>query len=80
LQPWLPYLVEQSTNCCSENERRFLFLRKLAPSSDPVVEKAQHDPHCPWFLMGVTAPLVDQSTASGKLLVGACPPVHLVVA
>merc|ERR1719446_881437 len=34
---------------------------------DPVVEKAQHEPHCPWFLTGVTAPLVTQSTESARL-------------
>jgi hypothetical protein len=26
----------------------------MALSNAPVVEKAQHDPHCPWFLTGVT--------------------------
>lgn len=36
----------------------------LAPSTAPVVEKAQHDPQEPWFLTGVTA--VDlQSTEAG---------------
>merc|ERR1719284_2346476 len=35
-----------------------------APSREPVVEKAQHEPHCPWFFTGVTAPFVVQSTAS----------------
>merc|ERR1719420_2461166 len=25
---------------------------KSAPSTEPVVEKAQQDPHCPWFLRG----------------------------
>jgi len=39
---------------------------KLHPSSDPVVEKAQHEPHCPWFLIGVTAPAVAQLTLAGK--------------
>jgi len=29
-----------------------------------VVEKDQHDPHLPWSLMGVTAPLVTQLTLS----------------
>ena len=32
--------------------------RKTAPSVEPVVEKAQHDPHWPWSLTPVTAPLV----------------------
>jgi len=51
--------------------------KKLHPSSDPVVENAQHEPHCPWFLTGVTAPAVTQSTDAGKALtsssVGATP-------
>ena len=34
-----------------------------APSTDPVVEKAQHEPQPPWFFTGVTAPLVRQSMA-----------------
>jgi len=38
---------------------------KLRPSSDPVVENAQHDPHWPWFLIGVTAPLALQSNDVG---------------
>jgi hypothetical protein len=29
----------------------------MAPSRAPVAEKAQHEPHWPWFLTGVTAPL-----------------------
>ena len=31
-----------------------------------MAEKAQHDPHCPWFLTGLTAPLVLQSTDVGR--------------
>ena len=27
---------------------------KCAPSMDPVAENAQQDPHCCWFLIGVT--------------------------
>jgi len=38
---------------------------KFNPSNDPVVEKAQHDPHCPWFFTPVTAPFVLQSTVVG---------------
>ena len=34
-----------------------------------VAEKAQHDPHCPWFLTGLTAPLVLQSMEVGMLTV-----------
>merc|ERR550514_971443 len=41
---------------------------KSAPSTAPVVEKARQDPHCPWFLTGVTAPLVLQSTESVRLV------------
>ena len=33
---------------------------------DPVEEKAQHEPHEPWFLTGVTAPSVLQSRESGS--------------
>merc|ERR1719223_2425792 len=32
---------------------------------------AQQDPHCPWFLTDVTAPLVRQSIASGRAEVSA---------
>jgi len=45
--PWFPYFYEQSTNCCSEKDNKFPFLMKLIPSKVPVVEKAQHEPHCP---------------------------------
>jgi hypothetical protein len=68
--PWFPYEVEQSTNCCSEKLNKFFPLnKKLAPSNEPVVEKAQHEPHCPWFLIGVTAPAVTQLTDVGKALI-----------
>ena len=30
------------------------------------VLKAQQDPHCPWFLIGVTYPCFLQSTSVGK--------------
>jgi hypothetical protein len=39
---------------------------KEIPSTEPVVEKAQHEPHWPWFLTGVTAPFADQSTDVGS--------------
>lgn len=61
--------MEQSTNCCSERETRDPVLILLAPSIDPVAEKAQHEPHDPWFLTPVTAPDFLQSTESGRLLV-----------
>jgi len=35
-----------------------------------VVENAQQEPHWPWFLMGVTAPLVVQSTDVGSASLG----------
>ena len=34
-----------------------------------VAEKAQHDPHCPWFLTALTAPLFLQSTEVARLVV-----------
>lgn len=27
----------------------------FTPSTDPVVEKAQHEPHCCWFFTALTA-------------------------
>jgi hypothetical protein len=64
--PWFPYFWEQSTNCYSENDNKLLLLMKFKPSNEPVVENDQHDPHCPWFLIGVTAPLALQSTEAGN--------------
>merc|ERR1719253_625642 len=61
---WSPSAVEQSISCCSDRETSLPFLMKLAPSVEPVVENDQHEPHWPWFLTGVTAPLVRQSTES----------------
>ena len=40
-------------------------LMKLMPSTAPVVEKAQHEPHWPWFFGGVTAPSSTQSISGG---------------
>lgn len=40
-------LLSQSTSCCSLRLRSFPLARKWAPSIDPVVLKAQHDPHLP---------------------------------
>ena len=65
LQPWFPNEDEQSTSYCSEYEVSFPVAMNSAPSTAPVVEKAQHDPHCPWSFTGVTAPLVVQSTEAG---------------
>lgn len=39
----------------------------LIPSMEPVVEKAQQLPQEAWFLTGVTAPSLRQSTAAGAL-------------
>jgi len=38
---------------------------KWRPSNVPVVENDQHDPHWPWFLIGVTAPFALQSHDDG---------------
>lgn len=65
LQPSLPWAVEQSTRFCSERETNLDLAKNQAPSMDPVAENDQHDPHCPWFLIGVTAPLVLQSQLVG---------------
>ena len=49
LQPWLPSGFEQSTRFCSDRsgrEPKWIF---MWPSSAPVEEKAQHDPHWPKF-------------------------------
>jgi hypothetical protein len=74
----LPYDDEQSTNYDSENDGKGEApLTPARPSSPPVVENAQHEPHYPWFLIGVTTPLVLQSTVaatsvSGKILTFFC--------
>ena len=64
LQPWLPEAVAHETRSCSEREVSGLPAICHAPSTEPVVEKAQHEPHWPWFFTGVTAPSVVQSLAS----------------
>lgn len=56
------FWVEQSTNYYSENESNLPVAKKWAPSKDPVVENAQHEPHYPWSLTAVIAPFVLQST------------------
>jgi hypothetical protein len=43
----LPDVREQSTKFCSESETSCDVLAKCWPSSEPVAEKAQHEPHCP---------------------------------
>jgi hypothetical protein len=47
-----------------------LVARKTAPSVEPVVENAQHEPHWPWSLTGVTAPAAFQSTDAGSAALG----------
>ena len=52
---------------------------KYAPSVEPVVEKAQQEPHWPWFLTAVTAPFLVQSIWSGRSTCDGAFPVHLFV-
>jgi hypothetical protein len=61
-----PYEVEQSTSCYSEREMREPLATKFIPSRAPVEEKAQQEPHEPWFLTPVTAPRDLQSTEAGE--------------
>ena len=64
---WRHILPEDDAHCTrhsSESEVSGLPAIWNAPSTEPVVEKAQHEPHWPWFFTGVTAPLATQSTAS----------------
>ena len=51
-----------STYFCSEREAKLPVFFKWALSSDQTDEKFQHEPQCSWFLIGVTYPLVLQST------------------
>ena len=53
-QPKLPQFCEQSTKFCSEREVSGLPASAHCPSNDATVEKAQHEPHWPWSLIGVT--------------------------
>ena len=52
----------QSTSSCGESTGSCPVAMKTADSIDSVAEKAQQEPHPPWFLVGVTAPFVRQST------------------
>merc|ERR1711862_779458 len=45
------------------------FFKYWAPSTEPVVEKAQQEPHWPWFLTPETAPSVLQSLEAGAATV-----------
>mmetsp|Transcript_18947 Transcript_18947/g.47247 ORF Transcript_18947/g.47247 Transcript_18947/m.47247 type:complete len:214 (-) Transcript_18947:414-1055(-) len=61
LQPMLP-LCEHDTSSSSDTASSLPVLMAWMPSTDPVVEKAQQDPHWPWFFTAVTAPALTQST------------------
>merc|ERR1719285_859872 len=50
-EPW-----PQSTICCSERLYRVLWEFIHMPFMAPVAEKAQQEPHWPWFFTGVTLP------------------------
>merc|ERR1719197_898321 len=50
-------------SCCSEKLSRLPVATKWAPSMEPVVAKAQHEPQAPWSLTGVTAPASTQLTS-----------------
>jgi hypothetical protein len=60
--------VEQSTSYYSEKLPTVPVLSPIKDSDDPVVEKAQQDPHYPWFFTGETIPLVTQLTSPTKLV------------
>ena len=62
--PALPF-VEHDTSSSSETETKEPVLMKFTPSTEPVVENAQHEPHWPWFLTRVTAPSETQSLSGG---------------
>eukprot|EP00982_Pelagococcus_subviridis_P004271 29120-Pelagococcus_subviridis.AAC.6 len=66
------HVWSQSTSCCSDKETSAPDLTKWAPSTAPVAEKLQHDPHIPWFFTGVTAPSALQSKFRGMFSVGRC--------
>merc|ERR1719198_825565 len=62
-QPLTP--LTQSTRSCSEKEVSLCF-SAYWPSSEAMVENAQQEPHCAWFLTGLTMPFVRQSTEVGR--------------
>merc|ERR1719454_2216192 len=63
--PWQPSsTLSHETSSCSEMDSSVPNWLKIAPSIEPVVENAQHEPHCAWFFTGVTAPFFTQSTES----------------
>mmetsp|Transcript_17119 Transcript_17119/g.25782 ORF Transcript_17119/g.25782 Transcript_17119/m.25782 type:complete len:253 (+) Transcript_17119:745-1503(+) len=64
-QPWSP-LWSHCTRSSSDREISLPVAIWYAPSTDPVVEKAQHEPHRCWFFTGVTAPFATQSTEAAR--------------
>ena len=42
----IPCFFEQSIRFCSDKETSFIDFLNVCPSSEPVAEKAQHEPHC----------------------------------
>jgi hypothetical protein len=67
LQPLLPSVL-QSMSSCSDSDVRLPVTMALMPSTAATVEKAQQLPHCPWFLISVTALFSLQSTDLGNEL------------
>jgi len=65
----LPPFLEQSTSYYSAKEARVPVLIYQAPSKAATEEKAQQEPHDPWFLTELTAPLVLQSTEDERFSV-----------
>jgi hypothetical protein len=47
-------------------------------STAPIAEKAQHDPHIPWFLTEATIPWATQSTSLAASTSGTKVPTFLV--
>ena len=62
LQP-MSWAWSQETSCCSERETSLPEAMAFTPSTAPVLEKDQQEPHWPWFFTSVTAPFSRQSTA-----------------
>merc|ERR1712139_249947 len=76
--------LSHSTSSSSLKDSSLPLAIAFAPSTEPVVENAQHEPHWPWFFTGVTAPLATQSTESARLVVsktltGLCVLVKILV-
>jgi len=67
--PLLPPFLEQSTSYYSAKDSRVEVLIYQAASKAATAEKAQQEPHDPWFLTALTAPLVLQSAEAERLSV-----------